>query len=61
MPAASLSWVLQRSPVKCVIVGASSPEQVVKNVQLAKLDQVRKLAHILKLIKAPLISDIHAP
>jgi len=39
MPAASLSWVLQRSPVKCVIVGASSPEQVVKNVQLAKLDQ----------------------
>ena len=28
MPEAALSWLFQQDPVKSVIVGASSPEQV---------------------------------
>ena len=34
MPQASLSWLLQQDTVKSVIVGASSPEQVEKNITL---------------------------
>ena len=40
MPQASLSWVLQQDTVKSVIVGASSPEQVEKNVKNVTLQQV---------------------
>ena len=40
MPQVALSWCLQQDPVKCVIVGASSPEQVERNVQTVTLQQV---------------------
>ena len=39
MPQASLSWLLQQDTVKSVIVGASSPEQVEKNVKNITLQQ----------------------
>lgn len=40
MPKAALSWALQQPPVSSVIVGASKPEQVGRNVELVKIQQV---------------------
>ena len=40
MATTSLSWCLQQPPVKSVIVGASSPAQVERNVKVIQLQQV---------------------
>jgi aryl-alcohol dehydrogenase-like predicted oxidoreductase len=41
MAAASLAWVFQQEAVPVAIVGASTPEQIVKNSQVIKLSPVR--------------------
>ncbi len=42
MADAALSWLRQQDGVKSVIVGASTPEQIEKNVKGVKLEQVKE-------------------
>uniref|UniRef100_A0A0B7BDM3 NADP-dependent oxidoreductase domain-containing protein n=1 Tax=Arion vulgaris TaxID=1028688 RepID=A0A0B7BDM3_9EUPU len=48
MSKAALSWILQQDGIDVVISGASSPEQVVENSKIVKLnnDVVRKLSEV---------------
>lgn len=43
MSKASLAWILQHGGIDVVISGASSPEQIVENSEIIKLDNVRFL------------------
>ena len=40
MSKASLAWLLQQDNVPCVIVGASTPEQIVDNTDIPTLPDV---------------------
>ncbi len=45
MPQASLSWLLEQDPVKSVIVGASTPQQLEQTANLVTLQQVTFLSY----------------
>ena len=49
MSAASLSWVLQQEGIEVVIVGASTPEQMVENCKIVKLENVSSILYAFNL------------
>jgi len=54
MSKAALAWILQQEGIKCVIVGASSPQQMVENSEIIKLnnDVVKQLRDATEGVKA---------
>ena len=54
MAKASLAWLLQDN-VSCVIVGASSPDQIVENVNVPTLPDVRISIFILEAVVAIIV------
>jgi len=54
MSKAALAWILQQEGIKCVIVGASSPQQMVDNSEIIKLnnDVVKQLRDATEGVKA---------
>lgn len=53
MSTASLSWILQQEGIEVIIVGASSPEQVVENCKIVKLekDVLRQMTEVTEAVK----------